>query len=145
MPTRGPATPRRLIASLAASLLLAACSPGPTSAPTATPPAPTQAPPSATPGSSVPPAAEVYGAIRKAVEAIRGLEPVADVDPVTIDEAHLRANLAAEFDKENKPADLKFSEESLILLGLLPDGTSLRQATLDFQGDQVAGYYSPDQ
>jgi len=93
----------------------------------------------------VPPAAEVYGEIRKAVEAIRGLEPVADVDPVTIDEAHLRANLAAEFDKENKPADLKFSEESLILLGLLPDGTSLRQATLDFQGDQVAGYYSPDQ
>jgi len=145
MPTRRPAAPRRLIAALAASLLLVACSPGPTTAPTASSPAETQAPPVATPGTSAPPAAEVYGEIRQAVEAIRGLEPVADVDPVTIDEAQLRSNLAAEFDKENKPADVKFSEESLSLLGLLPAGTSLRQATLDFQGGQVAGYYSPDQ
>ena len=144
MPIRRPSTPRRLVACLAATLLLVACTPGPTSAPTATSPAvlPTAQNPS--PGSSAPPAAEVYSQIRTAVEAIRGLQPTADVDPVTIDEAQLRVNLTAEFDAENTASDLKFSEESLIALGLLPAGSSLRDLILDFQGSSVAGYYSPD-
>ena len=144
MPIRRPSTPRRLVACLAATVLLVACTPGPTSAPTATSPAvlPTAQNPS--PGSSAPPAAEVYSEIRTAVEAIRGLQPTADVDPVTIDEAQLRANLTAEFDAENTASDLRFSEESLIALGLLPVGSSLRDLILDFQGSSVAGYYSPD-
>jgi hypothetical protein len=136
---------RRLLTGLlAAALLLGGCSPAPTNAPTATTPGTTQVPATATPGPSAPQAAEVYSEIRSAVAAIRGLQPTAAVDPVTIDETQLVANLTAEFDTENTAADLKFTEETLIALGLLPPGSSLRDLTLDFQGSNVAGYYSPD-
>jgi hypothetical protein len=135
-------SPRRSIAmALTAAMLFASCSPpAPTASPSTAPitPGPTN------PTTSQAPAAEVYAAIRRAVEAIRGLEPAADVDPVTIDAEQLKKNLAAEFDAENTAADLEVSEQTLITLGLLPKGTSLRQITLDFQGGQVAGYYSPD-
>ena len=146
MSTLVSSRPRRLAAFVAAVALLAACTPAPISSPIPTP-GPSATPAavaSPTPGGSQAPAADVYAAIRRDVETIRGLEPAADVDPVTIDEDKLRANLTSEFDKENTAADLKFSEETLILLGLLPEGTSLREITLDFQGSQVAGYYSPD-
>jgi hypothetical protein len=123
----------------AATITLGACV---TTAPTATP---TTAPTTALPTGTPRPPAEVYAEIRAAVEAIRGLKPTADVDPVTIDETQLRKNLEAEFDKENTAANLKFSEEALIALGLLPAGSSLRKLTLDLQAGQVAGYYSPDQ
>jgi len=146
MPTRRT-TPPRLAAALGAVLLLAACSPpvptaGPTASAPATPAA-SPAPGSPTPGSTQA-SAQVYGGIRQAVEAIRGLQPTADVDPVTIDEQQLRTNLQTEFDKENPADELRFSEDALGLLGLLPSGSSLRDLTLDFQAGQVAGYYSPD-
>jgi hypothetical protein len=141
MPICRPASPRRLAAWLAAALLVGGCT---TTAPTAGPTATTLPSTGATPAASRPPDAEVYAAIRKDVEAIRGLEPTEAVAPVTIDETQLRANLTAEFDSENTTSDLKFSEDVLITLGLLPLGSSLRDLTLDFQGSQVAGYYSPD-
>ena len=141
MPIRRPAPPRRLAAWLAAVLVAGACSPtAPSPGPTAT----ALPPPSPSPAASRPPAAEVYAAIRNDVEAIRGLQPSEAVDPVTIDEAQLRKNLTAEFDAETTASDLKFSENVLITLGLLPAGSSLRELTLDLQGSQVAGYYSPD-
>jgi hypothetical protein len=138
--------PRRLqalaVLSTAAILATAAC--GPT-APTASPsPTSTVPPASVSPTGSPRPAAEVYAEIRQAVEAIRGLQPTAEVDPVTIDEEQLRTNLEAEFDKENSADDLQFTEGTLIALGLLPPGSSLRQLILDLQAGQVAGYYSPD-
>ena len=142
MPIRRSPLPRRLAALLCGALLLAGCNaPAPTSSPGPSAAAPSEPAASGTPA---PPAAEVYASIRAAVEAIRGLEPTADVDPVTIDEAQLRTNLEAEFDAENVASDLKFSEETLITLGLLPPNSSLRALTLDFQAGQVAGYYSPD-
>jgi hypothetical protein len=149
MPNSPRAARRREAAALATILLLAACSPtAPTGAPTFSFTASTQpsvpSSPAATPSGSEVPTAQVYGEIRSEVEAIRGLQPTADVDPVTIDETQLKTNLEAEFDKENRPEDLKFSEDTLILLGLLPAGSSIRAMTLDFQGSNVAGYYSPD-
>jgi hypothetical protein len=141
MPIRRPAPPRRLVAWLAALLVAAACSP---TAPSAGPTATALPPPSPSAAASRPPDAEVYAAIRNDVEAIRGLQPTEAVDPVTIDEAQLLKNLTAEFDAETTASDLKFSENVLITLGLLPAGSSLRDLTLDFQGSQVAGYYSPD-
>jgi hypothetical protein len=90
------------------------------------------------------PPAEVYAEIRDQVVVIRGLKPTAAVDPVTIDETQLRANLEAEFDSSETAAELKEAEDLLITLGLLPKGASLRALTLDFQSGQVAGYYSPD-
>jgi hypothetical protein len=139
MPRPRPRARRSALAILAATLVIAACG---TTAPTA-PPATT--PPTALPTGTPRPPAEVYAEIRAAVEAIRGLKPTADVDPVTINETQLRKNLEVEFDKENSAADLQFSDETLIALGLLPAGSSLRKLTLDLQAGQVAGYYSPDQ
>ena len=112
--------------------------------------------PTATPTSAIPsqpapaasgtprPAAEVYAEIRDAVDAIRGLQPTAAVDPVTIDEAQMRTNLQAEFDAAQTPAQLKDAEDLLITLGLLPSGASLRALTSTSRADQVAGYYSPE-
>ena len=140
MPPPRPTRRIRQLAALASMAILAACG---ITGPTATPPA-TSAPPSAQATGSPRPPAEVYAEIRKAVETIRGLQPTADVDPVTIDETQLRTNLEAEFDVENAADDLRFSEQTLITLGLLPAGSSRRQLTLDFQAGQVAGYYSPE-
>ncbi|MBI2781952.1 MAG: hypothetical protein HYX55_09185 [Chloroflexi bacterium] len=138
--------PRRHVV-LAVAFLLSACStamPSATPTPTSAPPAPTPSAPAATAGDLPPNAAKVYAAIRSQVEVIRGLKPTAAVDPVTIDEAQLRANLGAEFDATFTPAQLKDTEDLLVVLGLLPQGSSLRSLTLDFQSGQVAGYYSPD-
>lgn len=130
-----------------ALLTLAGCgtvspSGGPTAGPSAAPSIgpPTAAAPTATPR----PAAEVYGEIRAAVEAIRGLQPTKAVEPVSLDEAQLRANLTGDFDRENTAAELALAEDLLITLGLLPTGSSIRTIMLDFQTGQVAGYYSPD-
>ena len=135
---------RRLVV-LGLAFLLSACGTvAPTAAPTATPAGPTPTLPAATAGEVPPDAAAVYAAIRSQVEKIRGLQPTAAVDPVTIDETQLRVNLAAEFDATYTPAQLKDTEDLLITLGLLPQGSSLRALTLDFQSGQVAGYYSPE-
>src|SRR5215210_43382 len=112
----------------------AASSPRPTTGSTVVPP-PTRAPR---------PAAEVYAEIRSTVEAIRGLQPTKAVEPVSLDEAQLKTNLTADFDKENTADELKLAEDQLITLGLLPEGSSLRTIMLDFQSGQVAGYYSPE-
>ncbi|HUG30517.1 MAG TPA: hypothetical protein VMQ65_08415 [Candidatus Limnocylindria bacterium] len=139
MPSYSPA---RRPAALAAALVLAvaACgtttpSPSATSVATTGPTVPT--------GTARPPA-EVYAEIRDAVAGIRGLQPTADVDPVTIDESVLHTNFEAEFDRAYTPTLLKDTEDLLIALGLLPPGSSLRAITLAFQAGQVAGYYSPE-
>src|SRR5262245_24949628 len=140
MPIRRRRSPLALGATLSLAIAVGGCSPNvPTAAPT-----PTTAPSAAiaSPAASRPSDAQIYAAIRGAVETIRGLQPTADVAPVTIDEVQLVKNLTAEFDSENTPADLRFSDAALITLGLLPPGSSLRELTLDFQGSNVAGYYS---
>ena len=123
-------------------MLAAGCTPAPTA--TTTPTSTTAPPPSASPVATQVSAAEIYAGIRSQVEAIRGLQPTKDVDPVTIDAAQLRTNLETEFDKENAVDALRFSEDTLITLGLLPPDSSVRKLTLDFEAGQVAGYYSPD-
>jgi type IV pilus biogenesis protein CpaD/CtpE len=141
--------PRKLVALLALAWALGACgSTTPSTAPTPTAvaiatPGPTVTSTPATAGPSSPPAA-IYSAIRTAVEQIRGLQPTAAVEPVTIDEAQLRINLEAEFDSTYTPQQLKDTEDLLAALGLIPKGSSLRTLTLDMEAGQVAGYYSPE-
>ena len=139
----------RLGAALAgAALVIAACNPTPSAtpgSPSPTTPGQSVAPPSA-PAS--PAATEdtgaVYSLIRGQVEAIRGLEPTADVEPVTIDEDQLLENLEAEIDAEQSPEEMALSEDLLGALGLIPEGSSIRELTLDLLAGQVAGYYSPE-
>lgn len=140
--------PRGAIGSLALAWLLGACGTvAPTPSPTVVQPtvAPTSSGPAMTtePTTSARPTAEIYAQIRTAVEQIRGLQPTAAVEPVTIDEGQLRSNLEAEFDSTYTPAQLKDTEDLLSALGLIPKGSSLRKLTLDMQAGQVAGYYSP--
>jgi hypothetical protein len=144
-----PAARRLSTLALIASLALAGCGTViPSGVPTTSTPAastgPTIAPPSAGPTASPRPAAEVYAEIRAAVEQIRGLQPTKAVEPVSLNEDQLRANLTADFDKENTAQELQLSQDLLITLGLLPAGASLRTVMLDFQAGQVAGYYSPE-
>ena len=134
-------------AVLAAAFVIAvaACSPSPSASPTLDigPSGATDQPSPSGPAASVD-AAAVYAEIAAQVEAIRGLEPTADVAPVLIDEAQLRANLTADFDAQNPAAAIVTSERTLKALGLLDPGASLRAAYLDLQAGQVAGYYSPE-
>jgi hypothetical protein len=140
--------PRTTIAIAAVALVLAACGPTPSILPSAGPTGPAATSPSTagTIGPSGTPAdpAAVYGAVAVQVEAIRHLQPTADVAPVVIDQATLTANLSADFDASNPAAAVETSQRELIALGLLPPGTSLRQAVLALQSGQVAGYYSPE-
>ena len=46
--------------------------------------------------------------------------------------------------RRTRRADLRNAEDELITLGFLPKGASLRSLTLDLEGGQVAGYYSPE-
>jgi hypothetical protein len=87
----------------------------------------------------------VYGAIRSQVETIRGLQPTQDIAPVLITQAQLSANLQADFDRNNPPAVVLATQRTLIAIGLLPVGSSLRTLVLDLQSGQVVGYYSPAQ
>ena len=136
--------PRSLGARLAAALLaLVAVGCGTSPTPTAAPPTASPSVPAPT-GTPRPPTAVLLAEIRAAVSDIRGLEPSGDVEPVVIDEATLRANLEAEFDAENTPAELAIIEDVYVTLGLLPEGASLRAANLDLLTGQVAGYYSPE-
>jgi hypothetical protein len=137
------------VAGLAAALVTAACSPTPSAAPPSPSPSAegTFAPPASVPPS---PAASqsgddaLYATIREQVEAIRNLEPTADVAPVTIDEAQLRENLEGEIDAELTPEILSVANDMLTTMGLIPEGSSLRDLQLELLAGQVAGYYDPE-
>ena len=141
-----------LVTIAAAALVVAACNPTPSPSPSAAPErtfAPTAtaagSPPAASPGASSGTGdAVVYATIREQVEVIRGLQPTAEVEPVTIDEAQLRENLEAEIDAEQSPEEMALAEDLLETLGFIPKGASLRAETLDLFAGQVIGYYSPD-
>jgi hypothetical protein len=95
------------------------------------------------PSASAADPATVYAAIRGQVETIRGLQPTKDIAPILIDETKLKKNLETDFDQQNPPAVISVSERTLIALGFLPKGSSLRALVLALQAGQVAGYYSP--
>jgi hypothetical protein len=143
MPPAVPSSFRRATLLLALALITA-CSPGPTPSPTgAAPPPAATAAANGSPDASSDPSA-IYAAIAGRVEQIRDLRPNADVAPALIDADQLRANLTADFDRNNPPAVVEATQDLYIELGLLPPGGSLRSAYLDLQAGQVAGYYSAD-
>jgi hypothetical protein len=138
-----------VLAVLAMTLAVTGCSP--TASPSAPAPASPQPAtaessgivPGSSPESSVD-AASTYALIAGQVEQIRGLTPKEAVAPTLIDESQLRSNLTADFDENNPPAAVELTQDLYVELGLLPAGTSLRDAYLALQAGQVAGYYSPE-
>lgn len=143
------------------SMVLVACGADPSSPSTASvSPAPTQTapPPVATPSgeTSSPSAsggvtgptssdeiAEIYDAIEKQVDAIRGLKPVA-VTRKTIDADELKQMNQASFDKDNPPDYVAGNDRLLKALGLLTEDQSLRDLYLRLIDSQVLGFYRPD-
>ena len=126
--------------------IVAACAtgPSPSANPVATP-SPTVGA-SLLPTSSPAPTADdatIYRTIAGQVEALRGLQATGQVEPSVIDRATLEANLTAEFDKDNPPADISQSEAIQKALGLIPPTASLRDLYVKLQGSQVIGYYDP--
>lgn len=141
----------RRVAALGAAVALAAaaCSPTPSTgpiSPSASAGSGPSAPPQSAPASpaATQDAAAIYSVIRDQIAAIRGLQPTADVEPVTIDETQLLVNLEAEIDAQQSPEEMALSEDLLGTLGLIPEGSSIRELTLDLLAGQVAGYYSPN-
>ena len=151
-----------LVAISIAAMLVAACgSPGPSPAVVASPtpgPSPassavasTPAGPGATPASSSPSAspaapideAAVYRQIEDQVVALRGLPAKQRLEPIILDEAQLRVRIEAQFRAENPPAEIAASQATLVAMGLLPPGTSLADLYVNLLGSQVAGYYDP--
>ncbi len=142
----------RLLAVTAAIILVAACG---SSTSSGTPPA-TGGPsaPSPTTAASVSPTtavaspsadpATVYAEIESQVQAIRGLTATKPVDPKLLDEAQLKANITASFEKDNPPDVIAANERLYRLLGLIPAGTSLKDLYLKLLSSQVAGYYDSD-
>jgi hypothetical protein len=96
------------------------------------------------PATPTPDPAAVYAAIEAQVQQIRGLEAKTPVAPTLLDEAGLKRNMTASFDKSNPPETVAASQRLYELMGLIPPGTSLRDLYVKLLGSQVAGYYDPD-
>jgi len=143
---------RRLTGSkaalLAVAIIVAACgSSSPSATPSAELPSPSTevaSPSASVPATPIPDPASVYAAIESQVQAIRGLTARTPVVPALLDEAGLKANMTAAFDKSNPPDQVAATERLYELLGLVPPGTSLRDLNIKLLGSQVAGYYEPD-
>jgi hypothetical protein len=140
MTTRSPV--RRMLAGFATGVLLvAACG----TAPTPTPPptaAPTPTPAAPTPLSSGAQAA-IYASIERDVEGIRQLQPTRAVAPTLLDEAGLRAELAAHASEDQPPAEVARQARLLKALGALRPDADLAGILRSFLEGQVAGFYRP--
>ena len=148
-----PRVPQLLVAT-AAIVLLVACGSSTSSGAPSTTGRPTAAPSSAAPSASVAPTtavasptedpATVYARIESQVQEIRGLTAKKPVDPKLLDEAQLKKNITASFEKDNPPDVIAANERLYRLLGLIPAGTSLKDLYLKLLSSQVAGYYDSD-
>ena len=144
-----PIRPRRSVAALGLSVLLAAC--GTTSAPTPLPDVSGSATPTARPSASgatspspsatpMDPEA-LYTEIEGQVRDIRGLEEKTPVEPKVIGEDELVQLLEQEFERDNPPEYLAGQSRMMQHLGLLPPGADLQAMLLELLGSQVLGQY----
>ena len=144
-----PNRPRRSVAALGLSVLLAAC--GTTSAPTPIPESSGGASPTPRPSASGAPSpavsaspvdpATLYAEIEGQVREIRGLEEKTPVEPKVIGEDELVALLKQEFERDNPPEYLAAQGRMMEHLGLLPPGSDLEAMLLELLGSQVLGQY----
>jgi hypothetical protein len=145
---RGRPRPRRpAVAVVIAALLVAACgTTGPSGSASPFASGPSGNPPSAGPSSAPTPtvdAATIYATIEDQVIAIRGLQPKAPVEPKVLDDAGIKKLVADSFEKEN-PKDVVAANERLLkAFDLLPEDASLSKLYVDLLGSQVAGLYRP--
>ncbi len=102
-------------------------------------PHPTPSPP--TPPGSVPP--EV-SAIERQVASIRGLSYLRPVTAQAVTAQEMSRTVTALDDAALPAAAIERSQRAWITMGLIPAGTDLRQALIDFAGTQALGFYDQD-
>ena len=83
------------------------------------------------------------GAIIDRVERERGLAFRRDPDPQLVTPAEAREEGLAALDEDYPPARRAADVELLVLLGLVPSGTDLREIAASTYEQGVAGYYDP--
>ena len=83
------------------------------------------------------------GRIAERVEQERGLRFATAPAVRTVTPAHARAEAAATLDEDYPPARRAAEAQTLAMLGLLPPGFDLGEATLGTFDAAVAGYYDP--
>jgi len=90
------------------------------------------------------PASLSLAPLRTTVETLRGKTFRQKVPAFTISERELRAVVEREVEQDYPGAKLADYEALMTWLGMLPHGTSLKQANAAFAVDQVAGLYDSD-
>ena len=81
--------------------------------------------------------------IARRVEILRGVEFSEIPDPVTVSTDQARSEGLADLDRGYPEARRRADEALYVTLGLLPEGTDLRDVSASMFGEQVAGYYDP--
>ena len=81
--------------------------------------------------------------IARRVEALRGVRFRSIPDPVTVTPAQARQEGLDDLDRGYPAARWRADEALYVTLGLLPEGTDLREISASMFGEQVAGYYDP--
>ena len=89
------------------------------------------------------PAAASLRVIAERVEALRGVKFREVPDPVTVTPEQAQAEGLADLDRGYPAARRREDEALYVTLGLLPEGTDLREISRSMFGEQVAGYYDP--
>lgn len=81
--------------------------------------------------------------IEARVEQLRGLKFTTRPEPVTVTAEQAVEEGLADFDRSYPPERREADEAVYERLGLLPEGTDLREQSESIFGTQVAGYYDP--
>lgn len=81
--------------------------------------------------------------IARRVEVLRGLRFTAVPKPVRVTARQARTDGLADLDRAYPAAARSADEVLFARLGLLPEGTDLREVSGSVFGEQVAGYYDP--
>jgi len=83
-------------------------------------------------------------AYEKVVPVIRKLEFKESVQPRFMNRNELRSYMTNEFQKEYTPEELKLTDRSLKVFGLVPNSIDVRELQINLLTEEVGGFYNPD-
>jgi hypothetical protein len=96
--------------------------------------------PGVTPEGPTPPA---IATVERQVESVRELRYTSRVDAQAITQQQIDRRLTRNFDKTEPVGQLARRSQAWATIGVIPPGTSIRDAMLEFQTGQVVGFYNP--
>ncbi len=81
--------------------------------------------------------------VERQVESVRELKYTSRVDAQPITQAQMDRRITKSFDKTEPPDQLARRSQAWATIGVIPPGTSIRDALLRFQTGQIVGFYNP--